>query len=277
MSDATFLRNDLLNPPGLMKPWQGTNGTAFREVIAQEFDNVLIAAEQTQDARNVLKCDPTVLPYHAKDRKIPRFSTVDESVWRTMLSKWKQIHAMAGHPWCLLRLVRIFLRRYGRPLLRYVSTAGDGSVSQWHTLAPGDGTNDYFLLDRLDPEFTTHTETPANWLWDANASNGHWSRFWILIYTSSMTETIATTEWDGAGEWDGGSDYWDGVLTSTEITEMVTMLNTFKASNSQLQGLFLVHDDSIFDPTGSGAGFPDGTWNLWANRLHTGVTYSYVR
>jgi hypothetical protein len=91
-----------------------------------------------------------------------------------------------------------------------------------------------------------------------------------------MTDLVPTTEWDGAGEWDGGSDFWDGYIESTEITEMVTMLNTFKASNSRLQGLFLVHDDTAFDPTGSGVGYPDGTWDLWANR-RSGVTYSYVR
>ena len=276
MTEVTFYRPSLLNPPGLMKPWAGKNGQTFREVIAGELDNVLISAELVADARCVLKCDPSVLPYHATDRMMPRFSTVDESVWRIMLSKFRQIHAKAGHPWCLLRLLRIFLRRFGRPMLRYVSTAGDGSFSQWHTLVPGDGKNDYFELGRVDPEFSTYTKTPANWLWDANASLGHWSRFWIMIYTSGMTGVNATTEWDDAGEWDGGSDFWDGYIGSTEISEMVTMLNTFKAANSQLQGLFLVHDDSIFDPTGSGAGFPDGTWNLDYNRVGN-VSYAYER
>jgi hypothetical protein len=276
MSPVTFFRPNLLNQPGIMKPWQTGDGQTFREVIAGELDATIIAAEQVADARNVLKCDPTILPYHAKDRMMPRFSTVDESVWRTMLSKFRQIHATAGHPWCLLRLLRIFLRRFGRPMLRYVSTAGDGSFSQWHTLAPGDGTNDYFELGRTDPEFTTHTEDPANWLWDAQASTGHWSRFWILIYTSDMTGVNTTTDWDDTGEWDGGVDFWDGYIESDEIAEMVTMLNTFKASNSQLQGLFLVHDDSIFDPSGSGAGFPGGNWNIDGNRVGN-VSYSHER
>lgn len=276
MNPFTFFRPNLLNPPGLMKPWQGGDGQTFREVIAGELDATIIAAEQVADARNVLKCDPSILPYHAQDRMMPRFSTVDESVWRIMLSKFRQIHATAGHPWCLLRLLRIFLRRFGRPMLRYVSTAGDGSFSQWHTLAPGDGLNDYFELGRIDPEFSTHTETPANWLWDANASAGHWSRFWIFIYTSGLDGMIVQSEYDDAvSEWDSGVDYWDGYIDATEIAEMVTMINTFKASNSQLNGLILVHDNAIFDPTGSGAGFPGGDWDSILNRIHDDVTYSY--
>ncbi len=276
MTTPTFLRPELFSPFGLMKQWSGPQGEAFCRVVALEGDNVLSAAQLTQDARSPLKCAADLLPLHAADRRIPKFSTVDEQVWRIMLSKFRQIHAMAGHPWCLLRLLRIFLRRFGRPLLRYVSTAGDGSISQWHTLLPGDGTRDYFELDTVDPEFQTHTANPANWLWDPLASTGHWSRFWILIYTSGMTNTIQQTEWDGAGEWDSGSDYWDGFISSTEIAEMVAMLKTFHARNAQLQGLFLVHDDTAFDPTGSGAGYPDGTWNLDGNRIGN-VSYAYER
>lgn len=282
MSRFTFKTPGLLNPSGLMKPWAGGDGQTFREVIAGELDNVAIAAELVADARNPMKCDSTILPYHAADRRIPKFSTTDEMVWRIMLTKFRQIHARAGHPWCLLRLLRIFLQRFGRPLLRYVSTSGDGGISQWHTLAPGDGLNDYFELGQLDPEFTTHTEKPGNWIWDTNATNGHWSRFWILIYTSGMTDALATTKWDGAGEWDGGSDYWDGFIASTEILEMVTMLKFFKAANSRLQGLFLVHDDTAFDPTGSGSGYPGGNWDLivdpstGAPIRREGVTYSYI-
>jgi hypothetical protein len=98
-----------------------------------------------------------------------------------------------------------------------------------------------------------------------------------------MANTIPQTQWDDTGQWDGGSDYWDGFISSTEIAEMVTMLKTFHARNAQLQGLFLVHDDTAFDPTGGGAGYPNGTWQNMIDPMtgafnrRAGVTYSYER
>lgn len=275
MSLLSFFRPGLLNPPGLMKPWAGSNGQAFREVIAGELDATLIAAEQVADARNVMKCDPTVLPAHEADRRIRRYTTESELSWRRRLAAWLAIWRSAGGAYCILRQLRIFLAARGRPMIRFVTTTGSGGRTQWFTLAPGDGIRDYFAEDGLDPEFTEYQATPANWDWDGNLSQ--WSRFWILIYTSGLTDVVASTEYDGTGEWDGGADHWDGSLTSDEITGMVELCTEWKAAGSRLQGLFLVHDDTIFDPTGSGAGYPDGTWDLWTNRLLDGVTYSYVR
>jgi hypothetical protein len=192
------------------------------------------------------------------------------------LAKWKQIWQSAGRAWGILRQLRILLLPYGRPTIKHVVSSGDGTFAQWSQLAPGDGTRDYFEVGGLDPEYSSTVTTPSNWLWDPAATTGSWSRFWILIYTSGLTGDTPTIDWDGDGEWDSGFDYWDGSFTSDQVADMVSLCNDWKAAHSQLQGLFLVHDDAAFDAAGSGAGYPDGTWNLDYNR-RSGVTYAYER
>jgi len=278
MTELTFQREDLLVPPGTLKAWQGPNAVAFRSCVAAEFDNIAISAELVGKARSPLLCDASVLPYHGRDRKIRQYTTETELSYRRRLSKWRQIWASAGRAWGILRQLRIFLAPYGRPLLRYVSTSGDAGESQWFDLAPGDGINDYFELGGRDPEFSRHLQTPANWVWDPEATSGftgQWSRFWILIYTDGLTNPIAPAEWDGDAEWDGGA-YWDGYMPADFLSDAAQLCIDWAAAHSYLAGLFLVHDPTAFDPTGSGAGYPDGTWNLWSNR-RAGVTYSVVR
>lgn len=285
MTDLTFQRPDLLTPPGTLKAWQGEQALAFRSCVAAEFDNLAITAELVGKARSPLLCDATVLPYHARDRKIPPYSTESEASWRKRLSKWRQIWGSAGRAWGILRQLRIFLAPFGRPLLRYVSTSGDGAESQWFSLAPGDGTNDYFELGGLDPEFTRHVATPANWVWDAGATAGEWSRFWILIYTSGLTGLIEPSVWDASGTWDdpAGETYWDGYFSDEQVADMARLCSDWASPTSFLAGLFLVHDDAAFDPTGSGALYPDGDWNLLvdpvtgATTRRDGVTYSIDR
>jgi hypothetical protein len=275
MSELDFQAPELLAPPGTLKAWQGPNATTFRECVASAFNDVAISAELVGRARSPLLCDATVLPYHGRDRRIRQYSTESEASYRARLSKWRQIWGSAGRAWGILRQLRIFLAQFGRPQMRIVSTTGDGAESQWFTLAPGDASRDYFEIGGLDPEFSRHVEAPGNWLWDANATAGHWSRFWVLIYTSGLTS--GRIDYDGGDSEDyDESHVYDGYFSAAQVTDLAQLCIDWTAANSMLGGLFLVHDDAIFDPTGSGAGYPDGTWNLWANRI-TDVTYSVDR
>lgn len=276
MTDLTYQREELLVPPGTLRAWQGEQATTFRSVIANEFDNLAITTELVGKARNPLTCDATVLPYHGRDRRIRRYLTETEISYRLRLAKWRQIWGSAGRAWGILRQLRVYLSPFGRPQIRYVSTTGDGAESQWFTLAPGDGGNDYFQLGGTDPEFSRYLNILGNWKWDADASAGQYSRFWILIYTSGLATDVPQSTWDVDGEWDGPGTYWDGTFTDAQVSDMAQLCIDWSAAHGYLGGLFLVHDDTAFDPTGSGAGYPDGTWDLNANR-RAGVTYSVVR
>ncbi len=268
---STFSFQSLLDLPGTLKQWLGPQGLAYRSAVAASFDSALITADLTGEARNPLKCHASVLPYHAADRRIPRYANETEASHRQCLAKWKQLRRASGKAYGILRRLRILLSPYGRPMLRYVHTTGDGGMTEWFTLAPGDGVQDYFVYGANDPEFSRVLKKPGNWIWDPQASTGQWSRYWILIYTSGLTAPT------GAVEWDDGVSLWDSGLSSLIIADCISACADMQAANSACYGIFQVHDDSIFDPTGSGAGYPDGTWNLWANRLLDGVTYSYVR
>jgi hypothetical protein len=282
MSELDFQAPELLAPPGTLKAWQGPNATTFRECVASAFNDVAISAELVGRARSPLLCDATVLPYHGRDRRIRQYSTESELSYRKRLAKWRQIWGSAGRAWGILRQLRIFLAPYGRPMIRYVSTSGDGAETQWFTLAPGDGTRDYFELGGLDPEFSRDLATPANWIWDADATDGAYSRFWILIYTSGLTGLLPVATWDGADEWDG-SAIWDGYFAADMLADLAQLCSDWASPTSFLKGLFLVHDDTAFDPTGSGANYPDGDWDLLvdpttgAPTRRTDVTYSIDR
>jgi len=288
MSDSTYFTPGIFRPRGLMRQHSGNNGATFRGVIAQEFDNFTVAAQQAQDAGNVLKCDASVLPQHALDRGIQRYRNESELSWRIRLSKWNQIWQSAGTAWGILRQLRIMLLPYGRPRLRHVSTAGDGSISQWYTLEPGDGAIDYFETnpnDRpLDPEFSRYLTKPGNFLWDAGASSGEWSRFAITIEMEGLTSPDVTAgEWGGTAIW-GGSPVWGGGLSSGVVDDIVDLCNDWKFAGSQLKAVLFVPDATVLAPNGTSSTvapwnyttYPNGTWNQ-INKRNPDVVYAYVR
>jgi hypothetical protein len=282
---TTFQANPLIVPAGTLKAWQGPNALKFRSCVAAEFDALVLQAELVGDARSPLKCDATVLPRHAHDRNVVRYSSETESSHRQCLAKWKQIHRSRGKAYGILRRLRIMLLPYGRPMLRYVHTNGSGTMTEWFTLLPGDETGDaiYFDNTRTDPEFSRQLVKPANWLWDPQASAGQWSRYWVLIYTSGLTDPAGSIEWDVSGEWDDGVSFWDFGLPSPIIADCLSLCKDMQACGSSCFGIFQVHDDTAFDPSGSGVGYPDGTWQYAVDPTtgapirRTGVTYSYVR
>jgi hypothetical protein len=271
----SFSFQSLLELPGTLKQWLGRAGMAYRSAIAHQFDLVALRAELTAEARSPLLCDATVLPYHSADRLIRRYANETELSHRICLAKWKQIHASAGKAYGILRRLRIMLLSYGRPMLRFVHTTGNGGITEWFTLAPGDGTKDYFITEGTDPEFSRVLAKPGNWLWDPQASTNQWSRYYLLIYTSGLDDQ-SYIEWDGDGEWDDGVSKWDQGLPAEIIGDILELASDMQAANSACYGIFQVHDDAALDPAGSGAGYPDGTWQFVANRRQD-VTYSYVR
>lgn len=290
MSNLTFQSSELLTPPGTLKAWQGPDALKFRSCVAAEFDNLVITAGAVQDLRSPLLCDESVLEQHGKDRRIRRYSTESTSSYRKRLAKWRQIWGSAGRAWGILRQLRIFLSPFGRPRLRYVSTSGDSAQSQWFTLAPGDGTRDYFELGGTDPEFTRHVATPANWVWDDNPLQ--YSRYWILIYTAGMTGLVAPSVWDESGTWNdpAGTTFWDGYFTAEQMSDIAQLCIDWHAPQSFLAGVFLVHANNIFNPFADPALNPDGSTSLPVGNYavtvdpvtgkptrQSGVTYSMVR
>lgn len=282
MSLLSFFRPGLLNPPGLMKPWAGSNGQAFREVIADELDATLIAAEQVADARNVMKCDPTVLPAHAADRRIRRYTTESELSWRQRLAAWLAIWRSAGGAYCILRQLRILLAPYGRPELVFFTSTGSGSITQWFTLAPGDGVRDYFAEDGLDPEFTEYQATPANMNWDGDFAK--WGRFGLIIRMDGITNPdVSAGEWDGASEWDG-ANVWDGGLSNPVVQDILDLATEWKAAGSRCDWILFTPDNTVLSPSGTSATiapwnyttYPDGEWNQ-INKRNPNVIFAYVR
>jgi hypothetical protein len=169
-------------------------------------------------------------------------------------------------------------------MIRHVVCAGDGSIAQWSTLAPGDGKNDYFEVGGLDPEFSTARATPSNWLWDAGATNGEWSRFSVSIAMDGITNPdVSAGEWDGASLWDGTS-VWDGGLSNPVVSDIVALCNDWKAAHAQLLSVLFVPTANTLEPSGTSSTvmpwgyttYPNGDWDNLAKR-NPEVIFAYVR
>lgn len=281
MSDLSFFGPELLNLSGKMKPFKGPRGQAFCEVIAGELDAAIITAQQVADSRNVMLCDATVLPAHAKDRQLRRYITESELSWRKRLAAWLPIWQSAGGAWCILRQLRILLEPYGRPELAFVSTTGSGSVSNWFTLLPGDGTRDYFEADGIDPEFVNHQQIPVNFNWDGNLSQ--WARFAIIIRMDGITTPdISAGQWDGASLWDG-VNVWDGGLSNPVVQDILSLATDWKAAGSRCDWILFTPNNTVLAPNGTSVTvppwnyttYPNGTWNQLDKR-NPDVICAYV-
>jgi hypothetical protein len=227
-------------------------------------------------------CDPTVLPAHAKDRQIRPYITESELSWRKRLAAWLAIWQSAGGAYCILRQLRILLEPYGRPELAFVSTSGDGSVSNWFTLLPGDGLNDYFEADGLDPEFVNHQQFPANFNWDGDFAKR--TRFGIIIRMDGITNPdVSAGEWDGASEWDG-VNVWDGGLSNPVVQDILSLATEWKAAGSRCDWILFTADNTILSPSGTSSTvapwnyttYPDGDWDQLDKR-NPDVIFAYVR
>lgn len=232
---------------------RGPNASRFMGSVGASLDGVASQAELIVRQKSPLTCDPGLLPLHAKDRGIPRYSTESEASHRKRCAKWNQIWRTSGTDYGILRQLRIFLEPYGRPLMRIVHD--NGTTTTWSTLLPGDGTIDYFTCLGLDPEYEVIKQGVRNWIWDS--STGNWSRFWLIVYTDEMPGAADRAVWDGTDVWDG-SELWGGSLPSGAIDDIVRLVNDWKGAHSAFWGLILCNDPNGYEPAGAFPYYPNG-------------------
>lgn len=232
----------------------------FRGSVAGRlFESIGAVADQAIETQvtglqqgDPLRCDASALPRIALDRGLRRYPTESEESHRQRLAGWREDARHRGSLYGQLRHVQRWFSPQ-RPVVRAVHQSGSGTNSTWHTLD-------------ADGVYSVYHSTPSNWDWDSDTnvlSVTMWGRYWILVYT----DTLDASQLIDAERWDAGATYdshaiWDGIFSHDQIHDMVSVCNDSKAAHSILWGLFFVKDASVFVPSGSGAGYPDGTWGL---------------
>ena len=247
------------SPWWLRMPFIGT----VLDTLGTELD---IAVEEQLDGLiqgNPLKCDADALPKIGVNRTMRRYSTETEAAYRARLAKWRQAYKIDGSHKCQLEQLRLYLAPE-TPIMHIVHQMGDGSTATWHS------------MDEFG-RYSRDIVTPSNWDWDGVPER--WSRYWAIIHVDALSTVEQPMRWDAADEWDSGV-IWDGYFTADKIADIVALLEDWQAAHTKLWGVILATDPASFDPTGSGAGYPDGTWGYPTNdagdptRLDTAI-YSY--
>lgn len=242
MSD-TF-KTLLTSPRQTAGPFLRGKGGDLHRTLGHGLD--LLVADNTQRhlaAFPEFATDET-LPIIAKDRNIPIFPEQPRAAREQALLDWLPTHQDAGLPIAVLRQAQ-FLFFPDVPRVRLVQ--GNSRVAIWYTLDE-DGT------------FSHQKNTVSNWDWDSQWSLGipepaKVHRFFLIVDAPA-----AYLPQDGAAP-----VLWPGSMGSQQITQrqglnVRGMAEKFKSAGSCLWGWILSYDPSLFDPAGSGANYPDGTW-----------------
>jgi len=213
------------------------------------------------------RCDPSALPYLARDRGIYTFATEPEDLQRWRLAHFWQAGRQRGTHQGELRAVLPFFAGWATllPKLKIVHQHPGGDAT-WHTLdasaIAGTATG-----AEIDAAPYTWTRTAGNWDWDGVPTA--WSRFWLIIHIDGLG-LPAQPEWDGGQLWDDG-EIWDGVFTYDQITDLVAAINMVKSAHSALWGIILATDPASFDPTASPTTDPDGWTSLPAGQWYSTI------
>jgi hypothetical protein len=230
-------------------PWflHNKNVSAFLESTALVYDSALQTLDMGLRLSQPLRCDEIALPVISRDRRIRFYPSESTQSKRIRLSQWKQLHRQrATHIGELRHAQPYFTRTYEQlPLMRIVHQSGGVSPkATWHTL----------LADGPDQRVR---QTTSHWNWDGQTSQ--WSRFWVICYAPAWSITVP--EYGDGGAYDDGGLY-AGAATAQVATDLVAMIQEWKAAHSAFWGYIIATDPNSFDPTATATTSADGWTSL---------------
>lgn len=210
--------------------------------------------------RNPQACDSTALPWLGRARRIPRgFAESDES-YRGRLLLWRSSWRRAGGAGAMLeQLQAYFLPQV--PVVRLVT--GGTTSAQWWTLD-------------ADGVLTFNKIEPSNWNWDSMESGqtplDNQRRFWIIAYQPSGDPLNLFPESGAEADQDDTRTRGTGGLYDA-AGDLLRLTKPWQQEGTWCAGVIIAHDPASFDPSGSGAGYPDGRWYRYSDPS----TYTPVR
>lgn len=221
-------------PPSMQRFW----GSRLLYLIGVQFDALTEWVARAVRARFAVDSPPDGLALVGAERGIRRGFVESSSAYAVRLSNWIRDQKQKGTAIALLRQLRGYLSGY--PVrVRLVNNAG-----VWHTI-DADGTY-------------SHSRQNGNWNWDGDTSK--WSRYWVVIYPSSVWP-IAKTYGTNYTYKTSETTTW-GVESSPEhALDLLQIINDWNAAHADCWGVILAFDDASFDP--ASATICDGTWGKW--------------
>lgn len=247
MAELTFRGTLQRYLPSWLKPRPGkTYGFRYLYTVASVIDASVERVLQGVLAKMPGLGTPTALPYLFRDRRMTRGYAEPDDVAAQRLIPFRQFHQTQGNPFTLMRMVRAYLYPH-KPLMRVVN-----NQATWYTLTP-------------DDEETTVRQA-GNWDWDGNTDLR--ARFWLIIYPEDSDVPLWTPEgaWGDGEPWgDGG--VWGSTITENQVQTIRAIIDEWRSGTGLLVNVILAFDNASFDPEGSGAGYPDGTWGSYSKNV----------
>lgn len=258
MTDGPSFRKEILNPKRSPAYMRGPLFSRYLYTFGATHDHFAEYVWAGVGQRFPRFAGPEARKALSRDRDIPIYEGEPVPSQRERLRTWRSAHRLDGTPGGIMKQLRPYFVPQ-TPLMRIV--AANAERAMWATYEV-DGSMSYVRRD------------PSNWDWDSEIHTDPQTihRWWLIIYPEppivpqpldvqvSETSTIGST------------------LLIQQALDTVSIGQRFQRLGAYFQGLILAFDPASFDPNGSGAGYPDGTWwrtykNGQYNRLETARYY----
>lgn len=181
------------------------------------------------------------LPVLGRERGVRRGFAETDAQYAARLVAWLKTRRIRGSPYALMDQLAGYLTGYPC-MIRVVNRGGC-----WYT-RNADGTREYYRA------------VPSNW------GLGQRSDYFVIVYIDAGP-WLLQGEWDAPGfTWGMANMTWGTTATSEQIATMKAIIRDENPPHAKCRGLIFATDPTSFEPTGSGAGYPDATWIYWKNR-----------
>ena len=227
---------DVAAAPWLRRTWL----LRLLYAIATQFDACIDWAVYGLKARYPSLAPSDALPVLGRERGIRRGFAETLTAYATRLVLWLISRKFKGNAYALMDQLAGYLAGYS-VVIRVVNMNG-----HWWT-RNADGTR------------THHVEGSSNWLWDGFTTA--YSRYWVIVYPPA--DLWVSRTWGGGQLWGQADCTWGSTATPEQIATLQAITDEWNPPHASCYGTLLALDPSSFGPTGSGTGFPDGTWYAW--------------
>lgn len=247
MADRAPLHSDMTKPPAGPRWIFGPNAQAFLFSMIAPLDAMQEWLFQGIQSRFPGLGPPEADAYVARDRKIRKGPNESRDAWAARARGWLNAWRRAGSPFAILEQLAGFFSP-SPPTVYLVTASG-----HWYWRTP-DGVEHNLAVSQRPPAVS------SNWNWSASTGP---EDFWIIVDCSAGPYSVGG-HWGDGGKW-GDGRAWGTSAVSGDIAGIRLIASTFRPAHAHLAGIILDYT-AHFQPTGSGAGYPNGTWDQWANR-----------
>ncbi len=196
------------------------------------------------------KGTPTALDLIGRGRGFARGTGETDDAYAARLRGWLDVWPDAGADEVLVRLLQIYLG--GNLVIRIVDRRG------------------HFTTINADGSITVVDN--ALWNFDSvelPARTGWWSDLWIIVYVTDGRWPVYTSRSDPAflAAWGKSTLGYGHQVPVGVVSDMMTIIATFKGAHSWVESLVFTDDAANFDPAGLEVGFPNGRWGNWSRPI----------